>query len=117
MNTHDRVDAVILSSSILYGTKLQEVSGFVAVVEGRIAAIGPSWDAPDWIARAVRVIDVGDATITPGLTDAHIHPVLGASVARGLDLNGITEIEAVRTALADYAAATPHVTGADWLFA
>ncbi|MCU1566825.1 MAG: amidohydrolase [Pseudarthrobacter sp.] len=117
MNTPQPIDVVILSSSILYGQQLQEVAGFVAVADGYIAAVGPSWDAPDWIARAGRVIDVGDATITPGLIDAHIHPILGASVARGLDLNGITELEAVRMALADYAAATPHVTGTDWLFA
>jgi len=117
LNTPQPIDVVILSSSILYGEQLQEVAGFVAVADGRIAAVGPFWDAPDWIARAGRVVDVGDATITPGLIDAHIHPILGASVARGLDLNGITEIQAVRTALADYAAATPHATGTDWLFA
>lgn len=117
MNTPEPIDFVILSSSILYGKKLQEVAGFVAVAGGRIAAVGPSWDAADWVARAGRVIDVGDATVAPGLIDAHIHPILGASVARGLDLSGVTEFEAVRAALADYAAATDHVVGRDWLFA
>jgi predicted amidohydrolase YtcJ len=117
LKTPNAIDVVVLSSSILYGKKLQEVSGFVAVAKGRIAAVGPSWDAPDWIARARCVIDVGDATVTPGLIDAHIHPILGASVARGLDLSGVTELEAVRAALADYAAATPHTPGKDWLFA
>jgi predicted amidohydrolase YtcJ len=117
LNTPDPIDVVILSSSILYGTKLQEVTGFVAVSRGRIAAVGPSWDAADWMERAGRVVDVGDATVTPGLIDAHIHPILGASIARGLDLNGITKLESVRTALAEYAAAIPHTPGTDWLFA
>ena len=117
MNTPERIDVVILSSSILYGPKLQEVAGFVAVADGRIAAVGPSWDAADWMGRAGRLIDVGDATIMPGLIDAHIHPILGASMARGLDLNGVTELGAVRAALAEHAAATPHTAGTDWLFA
>lgn len=117
MNTPDPIDIVILSSSILCGENLQEMPGFVAVAGGRIAAVGPSWDAPDWMERAARVIDVGDATVTPGLIDAHIHPVVGSSIARGLDLNGVTEFGAVRAALAEYATATPHQTGTDWLFA
>lgn len=117
MNTPDPIDIVILSSSILYGAELQEVDGFVAVDGGRIAAVGPSRDAADWIGRAGRVIDVGDATVTPGLIDAHIHPILGSSIARGLDLNGVTEPATVRAALSEYAAATPHTAGSDWLFA
>lgn len=117
MNTPDPIDVVILSSSILHGAGLQEMDGFLAVAGGRIAAVGPARDAAVWMARAARVIDVGDATVTPGLIDAHIHPVLGASIARGLDLNGVTDFSAARAALAEYAAATPHAPGTDWLFA
>lgn len=117
MNTLDPIDIVVLSSSILYGPQLQETRGFVAVAGGRIAAVGPFWDAADWVARAGRVIDVGDATVTPGLIDAHIHPILGADIARGLDLSGVTDVEALRSALDEYAEATPHEVGTDWLFA
>ena len=31
-----------------------------------------------WRGPATRVVDLGAATVTPGLIDAHIHPVLGA---------------------------------------
>lgn len=117
MSTPDPIDVVILSSSILRGAELQEVDGFVAVSGGRIAAIGHARDAADWATRAGRVVDVGDATVAPGLIDAHIHPVLGVSIARGLDLNGVTDFAAAREALARHAAATPHVPGSDWLFA
>lgn len=118
MNTPQPTDTVILSSSILHGDDLQEVAGFIAIADGRITAIGPSKDAQAWTGHAGRVIDVEDATITPGLIDAHIHPILGgATIARGLDLSGITDAGAVRAALARYAAATPHRPGQDWLFA
>lgn len=117
MNTPDPIDVVILSSSILHGVEFLEVDGFIAVDGGRIAAVGPARDAAEWMDRAGRVIDVGNATVTPGLIDAHIHPVLGASIARGLDLNGVTDLAAARTALAEFAAATPHTPGTDWLLA
>ncbi|WP_205761967.1 amidohydrolase [Arthrobacter mobilis] len=111
------LDLVILSSSILRGEDLTAAPGFVAVDGGRIAAVGPADAAGEWTARAARVIDVAEATVCPGLTDAHIHPVLGAAIARGLDLSGMTGRGAVRDALAGYAAATPHTPGTDWIFA
>ncbi len=71
-------DLVIRGGFIVDGTGAPGRTGDLAVSGGRIAAVGPSWDAADWMARAGRVIDVGDATVTPGLIDAHIHPILGA---------------------------------------
>lgn len=123
MTTPEPIDLVIFSSSILHGAALTETPGFVAISRGRIAHVGPAdgeqttSPAAEWTARAKQVIDVGDATICPGLIDAHIHPILGADIARGLDLGGITEPDVVRAALAEYAASTPHAVGSDWLFA
>ena len=117
MITADPIDLVVLSSSILCGEELRETAGFVAIHRGHIAHVGTADVAAEWIPRAARVIDVGDATVSPGLIDAHIHPILGGSIARGLDLNGITDLAALRTALADYAANTPHAPGSDWVFA
>ena len=115
--TTEPIDLVILSTTILYGEELLEVGGFVAIHNGRVAHVGTAEAAMEWTPCAARVIDVGDATITPGLIDAHIHPILGGSIARGLDLNGVTDRENLRSALADYAADTPHTPGSDWLFA
>ncbi|MBB6406618.1 amidohydrolase [Arthrobacter sp. AZCC_0090] len=117
MTTPEPIDLIILSSRILHGESLKETAGFVAVSDGRIAHVGPTEAADEWIARAEQVIDVGDATVCPGLIDAHIHPILGAEIARGLDLSGITEFNAVRAALAGHAASTAHAVGSEWLFA
>jgi predicted amidohydrolase YtcJ len=117
LNTLETIDAVVLSSSILVGEELHGVDGFLAVDDGIIIAAGPAHEAGNWIPRARRIIDAGSATLAPGLIDAHIHPILGSSIARGLDLNGVTDLDAVRNALALYAAETPHTTGSDWLFA
>lgn len=47
----------------------------VLVVDGRIAAIGSTGDleAPE----GASVVDLGGATLAPGLHDDHVHPVLG----------------------------------------
>ena len=55
----------------------------ILILEGRIAAIGPDAEIatrPD--AGGVRQLDVGGATVLPGLVDAHVHleSVLGSEI-------------------------------------
>jgi imidazolonepropionase-like amidohydrolase len=49
--------------------------GAVVVDGGLIASVGPAGDLPP----GVRVHDLGDATLLPGLIDAHVHLVWSAS--------------------------------------
>lgn len=48
----------------------------VVVEDGRIAWVGPVGQMPD---ASQGVVDLGDATLLPGLIDAHVHLVWGAS--------------------------------------
>ena len=75
----------------------------VGIRGGRIAALGTRADIPAWRGATTRVVDLGDATVTPGLIDAHIHPVLGAQLTRGVALSGL-DLDGVRRELAAYAA-------------
>lgn len=47
--------------------------GAVVVVDGRIASVGPARGLPP------NTVDLGDATLMPGLVDAHVHLVWDAS--------------------------------------
>jgi predicted amidohydrolase YtcJ len=76
----------------------------VAVRGGVIAAVGSRADAAGW--QAAEVIDFGDAVLTPGLVDCHIHPVFGLELTRGCDLSGAADLAAVRALLRAEAAAT-----------
>ena len=76
----------------------------VAVRDGVIAAVGSRADAAGW--TAAEVIDFGDAVLTPGLVDCHIHPVFGLELTRGCDLSGAADLAAVRALLRAEAAAT-----------
>jgi len=49
--------------------------GAVVVDDGRVVSVGPAADLP----AGVPATDLGDATLLPGLVDAHVHLVWGAS--------------------------------------
>jgi predicted amidohydrolase YtcJ len=61
------------------------------------------------------VLDLGEATVSAGFVDAHIHPIIGLQLTRGLDLSGITEREDARSALAAYVGERP--ADEEWILA
>ncbi|MFI6504061.1 amidohydrolase [Nonomuraea typhae] len=70
----------------------------VAVKDGRIAAVGQDADARDWQGP---VLDLGGASVVPGLTDGHSHPLWGLDLATGTDLSHVTDLDGLRAALRD----------------
>lgn len=71
----------------------------VAVRDGVITAIGSRVEAQDWAHAGTRVVDLGNATLTPGLVDCHIHPVFGLDLTIGVDLSSAATMEEVRALL------------------
>jgi len=74
----------------------------VAIRDGLIVGVGSRAEAAGWRAGTTEVVDLGAATITPGLVDGHIHPVLGIGMTRGVDLSQVNDlgqlVAALRTA-------------------
>ena len=64
----------------------------VAVTGGIVSAVGDRRDVAGWRGAGTQVIDLGTATVTPGLVDGHIHPVLGLDLTRGADLSAVREL-------------------------
>lgn len=99
------VDLVIRSTAILTPEAIEReipLSGFIAVRDGVIVEVGETAAVDKWAAVATRVIDVGDAVVAPGLVDAHMHPILGLDIARGLELTGRITCTQVRAAIREY---------------
>ncbi|WP_372347275.1 amidohydrolase [Streptomyces sp. KL116D] len=72
----------------------------LAVKDGRIAAVGDTDTlVRDWQGPATERLDLRGATVTPGLTDAHSHPVWGLQMASGADLTGVQDLDDLRAAL------------------
>jgi predicted amidohydrolase YtcJ len=77
----------------------------VAVTDGLITAVGDRRDVAGWRGPRSEVLDLGPATLTPGLVDGHIHPVFGLDLTQGTDLSGVRDlgelVDAVRRAQRD----------------
>ncbi|MEU7012704.1 amidohydrolase [Streptomyces sp. NPDC046385] len=83
----------------------------VAVREGLITALGDDTDARAWRGPRTELVDLGGATLTPGLTDAHSHPVWGLEMSAGTDLSAVTDLEGLRAALRTAARRSGWVLG------
>ncbi|ACV78022.1 amidohydrolase [Nakamurella multipartita] len=71
----------------------------VAITGGTITAVGDRSQVTAWRGTGTRVIELGAATVTPGLVDGHIHPVLGLDLTRGADLSAVRDLDELTAAL------------------
>ena len=98
---------------LLRGARIHPLGGHAAVEallvrDGRVAALGE--EAVSLASPSAREIDLGGATVTPGLVDSHAHPTAWA-LARG-------RVELRDAASADEAAArvaTARLSAGEWI--
>ncbi|QOC27082.1 amidohydrolase family protein [Microbacterium hominis] len=86
---------LVLVADALHGTAGEAL----AVAGGRIVAIGDRSDAAGWSGVGTRTLRL-PGIVSPGLVDAHTHPVLGARMARGIDLREVRTLDELRSRLA-----------------
>lgn len=79
-----RFDLVLRNAKVWTGGRVLAGVDAVAITGGAIAAVGRSRDLAD----AAETMDAQGATVTPGLTDAHIHLLAWARSLGELDLAG-----------------------------
>ena len=65
----------------------------IAVVDGRIAAIGTEQEVRACVSPAAQVVDLGGRTVTPGFTDTHMHLISYVKSKREVDLSGVHSVE------------------------
>jgi predicted amidohydrolase YtcJ len=80
----------------------------VAVVGGTIVALDE--DAVAMRGTRTEVIDLKRATVTPGLVDGHMHPLLGITLFEGIDLSACRNLDDLRSTLAG-----ESVRSGEWL--
>ena len=79
----------------------------IGITAGVVTHLGSRSEATEWSGPDTKVIDHGTATITPGLVDAHIHPIFGQSVARGVFLGDAKDLDDARRIFARHAESQP----------
>lgn len=82
------------------GSAVSEATALL-IKDGLIAAIGTDDEIRGAASTDIAIVDVGGATITPGLWDSHAHPDSGAIWTRGIDLGGLGTVKELRDRLAD----------------
>lgn len=83
----------------------------MAVVDGRIAWLGPDEDARRWTGPDTHVIDAGGKLVLPGFIDAHNHVRLGSDDAC-VQLSGARTLDEVHARIRAWHTANP---GAEWI--
>ena len=102
------------------GTEMDAGATAVAMGGGRIVAVGDERQAREWAGPTTTLFDAAGGLVMPGFDDAHMHLRDGAISLERLDLFGLTTLDVVQAAIADYAAARPAqpwIAGRGWLYA
>lgn len=94
-------NVVLHNANVITMNPAQPRASALAVVGGRIAAVG-GWEDVSAHAGGARVIDLGGKTVLPGFIDTHVHFLWTAMAMAALDLRGAESVsdicEAVRGA-------------------
>ena len=102
-------DVVVTNGKILTVDAGFSIAEAVAIDDGRIVAVGPNDAVRRYVGAATQVIDVGGATVIPGLIDNHFH--FARAVQRWhlqARLDGVDSRREALRILADKAAASPE---------
>ena len=90
--------------------------GAIAIRNGRISAVGVREEiVASFRGSRTEIHDVAGRTVTPGLIDAHLHPIQGVELTQGIDLGGITSLAALRERLGAEAKRIRVGDGGGWL--
>jgi predicted amidohydrolase YtcJ len=99
-------DLILACGDVITFDPRRPAASAVAIAGGRITAVGDHSDIREWRGNRTEVIDLDGATLTPGLTDSHMHPALGLNMTAGVDLSACADLGSVRAVLQEAAAAT-----------
>jgi predicted amidohydrolase YtcJ len=110
--TPAKPDLLLLNAHIITMNPRKPSAEAVAIKDGRIAWVGSTVDARTLFGDAAETLDLGGATVLPGIIDAHAHLMsLGESFLK-LDLKGIATPEEVARRVKEKAAT---VRSGEWI--
>jgi predicted amidohydrolase YtcJ len=113
-----RADTVFVNGNVYTGAAARPRAEAVAVRDGRIAFVGSSEDARRFAGPSAAVVDLGGATVLPGLTDSHCHLAGIGFREMTLNLEGSASLEDFLVRVKKRVAETPPgawVTGRGWI--
>jgi predicted amidohydrolase YtcJ len=116
--TVDRpADLVLLGGRVAIVDPARGWATAVAVLDGRIVAVGDDAAVRSHVGPRSRVIELDGRTVTPGFGDAHVHPVHGGLNRLSCELHGSRGQDTYLEIVATYAAGHPDepwIRGGGW---
>ncbi|MEB3372135.1 amidohydrolase [Saccharopolyspora mangrovi] len=84
----------------------------IAVRGGTVLAVGDDAEIGSLCDARTEIVDGTGVTVTPGLTDGHLHPVHGSLMTAGLDLSQCRDVDELRGTLAE---SRRDLAAGDWI--
>ncbi len=81
-------DTIFLATGVITMDEKNPEAQAVAVLDGKIQAVGTKAQVLTFKGNKTKVIDLGDATLMPGFIDIHTHPILSAMMGETIDISG-----------------------------
>ena len=110
-------DLVIRNAKVWTVDENRPTAQAIAVLGGRIVAVGSNADADAWRGPGTRVVDAAGKLLLPGFNDAHVHFVEGGLALDSVQLNDATSAEEFARRIGERAKKMSKgewVTGGDW---
>lgn len=91
----DRADLVFRGGGVYTVDAARPWAEAVALLDGTIVYVGDDDGVAAFIGPATRVVELSGRVLLPGFVEGHIHPIIGATATRGVDLQYDTPAEIV----------------------
>ncbi len=103
-------DLAIINANILICDSGMTRANAIALLDGRIAAIGERSEIESLIGKSTQIVDAAGMTVTPGLIDSHLHLIgLGQSLQM-LDLSQANSWEKIESLVVEASLRLPKGT-------
>ncbi|MEO5629723.1 MAG: amidohydrolase [Thermomonas sp.] len=99
-----RAQTILVGGKVWTGDPAQPEAQAVAILNGRIAAVGSDADIRRWAGAETRVIALGGRRVLPGFNDAHVHFFDGGQGLASVQLRDAPSKELFRDRIGTYAA-------------
>jgi predicted amidohydrolase YtcJ len=111
-DAHPAADLIIRDALVWTLNPAQPQAEAVAVLDGRITAVGADSSVLLWRGPKTRVVDAMGHRLLPGFNDAHVHFADGGAALTAVQLNDATSLKEFVKRIADYAV---HAPQGEWI--
>jgi predicted amidohydrolase YtcJ len=111
-DSHPAADLIVRHARVWTVNPAQPQAEAVAVLHGRITAVGTDAVVMAWRGPGTRVVDAGGARLLPGFNDAHVHFSDGGAALAAVQLTDATSLKEFVKRVGDYAS---HYPKGEWI--